>query len=270
MPVYMVDRHLPGITAEQLAGAQRAAIDTSKQFTSSGKPVRYIRSTFIPGEARCQCLFEAQNADSVKEVNNSAGLPFSRIVEAVDLTPVMLILVAVISLLSAACGSSPTAPASGNDSGATMAAVRASVEKPAILARALPAASCSNVKATVAATLQPGGTATGTISGDINGPVSAAIHTVDASGGGNGALHVRMEHHYTNASPFGTIGTEDDAVLAPLDKSAGLYRMNNRLTIVEGGGIYANATGQFHTHGTVDFTTGAIQLSLNGRVCSVS
>jgi hypothetical protein len=87
MPVYMVERNLPGITMDQLGGAQQAAISTSQQFTNQGKPVRYIRSTFVPGEAHCMCLFEAPNANVVKEVNEAAKLPFTRIVEALDLTP---------------------------------------------------------------------------------------------------------------------------------------------------------------------------------------
>ena len=65
------------------AGCQRR-IDRAY---SRGRPVRYIRSTFVPGEARCMCLFEAKTADAVRDVNESAGLPFTRIVEALDLTP---------------------------------------------------------------------------------------------------------------------------------------------------------------------------------------
>lgn len=87
MPVYMVERQLPGITMDQLAGAQQAAISTSQQFTNQGRAVRYIRSTYVPGEAHCMCLFEAPNADLVKEVNEAANIPFTRIVEALDLTP---------------------------------------------------------------------------------------------------------------------------------------------------------------------------------------
>ncbi len=49
MPVYMADRSLPGITMDQLAAAQKAAIDTSR--------------------------------------NEAAKLPYTRIVEAKDLTP---------------------------------------------------------------------------------------------------------------------------------------------------------------------------------------
>lgn len=87
MAVYMVERELPGISMEQLAAAQKAAIETGEQFTAEGKNVRYIRTTFVPGEARCMCLFEADNADLVKEVNEAAQIPFKRIVEALDLTP---------------------------------------------------------------------------------------------------------------------------------------------------------------------------------------
>jgi hypothetical protein len=87
MAVYMVERDLPGITMDQLAAAQRAAIETGEQFTAEGKNVRYIRTTFVPSEASCRCLFEADNAELVKEVNETAQIPFTRIVEALDLTP---------------------------------------------------------------------------------------------------------------------------------------------------------------------------------------
>ena len=88
MSVYMVDRELPGIEMEQLAAAQKAAIETSNKFTAEGKPVRYIRTTFVPGEAHCICLFEAGNADHVREVNETANISFTRIVEALDLTAI--------------------------------------------------------------------------------------------------------------------------------------------------------------------------------------
>lgn len=87
MATYVVERELPGITMEQLAGAQKAAIETGEAMTAEGKDVRYIRSMFVPGEARCMCLFEASDAQHVRELNDSAGIPYSRVVEAYDLTP---------------------------------------------------------------------------------------------------------------------------------------------------------------------------------------
>lgn len=49
--------------------------------------MRYIRSAFVPGEAHCMCFFEAASPDLVKNVNDEAQIPYTRVVEALDLTP---------------------------------------------------------------------------------------------------------------------------------------------------------------------------------------
>jgi hypothetical protein len=88
MAVYLVERSLmKGTTMDELGVAQKSAIETGKKMTASGKKVRYIRSTFVPDEARCLCLFEATSPELVKELNEQAKIPFTRIVEAMDLTP---------------------------------------------------------------------------------------------------------------------------------------------------------------------------------------
>ncbi len=87
MAVYMVERELPGITMEQLAAAQQAAIRTGEEMSGAGTPVRYIRTTFVPGENRCMCLFEADAPEPVTQLNDRAGIPYTRVVEALDLTP---------------------------------------------------------------------------------------------------------------------------------------------------------------------------------------
>ena len=87
MAVYMVERNLKGITMDQLGAAQKAAIETSAAFTENGRQVRYIRTTFVPGEDRAMCLFEAASAELVEQCNQEAQIPFDRVVEALDLTP---------------------------------------------------------------------------------------------------------------------------------------------------------------------------------------
>jgi muconolactone delta-isomerase len=87
MAVFMVERDLPGASVDDLRQAQQAAMETSREFTARGRPVRYIRSTFVPGESLCMCLFEAADPDVVKQVNEQARIPFSRIKPALDLTP---------------------------------------------------------------------------------------------------------------------------------------------------------------------------------------
>jgi hypothetical protein len=82
MAMYLVERYLPGITGEQLTAAAQAAKDTSTTMRQEGTQVRYHRSTFLPGEEKCFCLFDGPSAEVVREVNDRAGLPFERIVEA--------------------------------------------------------------------------------------------------------------------------------------------------------------------------------------------
>lgn len=87
MTVYMVERDLKGISMEDLAGAQKAAIATAETMRGEGGQIRYIRSTFAPGDGRCMCLFDGESAEQVKALNDTAGLPYGRVVEAMDLTP---------------------------------------------------------------------------------------------------------------------------------------------------------------------------------------
>ena len=87
MATYMVERNLEGISMEDLGGAQKAAIGMAEQLTAGGMAIRYIRPTFAPDDGRCMCLFEAGSADDVKRLNDDAGLPYNKVVEALDLTP---------------------------------------------------------------------------------------------------------------------------------------------------------------------------------------
>lgn len=87
MPVYLVERDLPGATLAQLAAIRDAARVACDRLTMEGTLVRYLRSTFVPGESRCLCLFEALDAQRVREVNEAAQVPYSRIVVALDLDP---------------------------------------------------------------------------------------------------------------------------------------------------------------------------------------
>ena len=87
MSVYMVERNLKGISMEDLGGAQKAAISKAAELSAAGTKVRYLRSTFAPADGRCMCLFEAGSETAVKQLNDEAGLPYERVVEALDLTP---------------------------------------------------------------------------------------------------------------------------------------------------------------------------------------
>ena len=85
MPTYMVERVLPGGTLATVEAIGRLAAETCRAFAAEGQPVRYLRSTYTPGDSRCRCLFEAPNAAVVQAVNDAAQLPYGRIVLAVEL-----------------------------------------------------------------------------------------------------------------------------------------------------------------------------------------
>jgi hypothetical protein len=83
----MVERNLKGISMEDLGSAQKAAIEKAGEMTAAGTDVKYIRSTFAPDDGRCMCLFEAPTAEVVARLNDEAEIPYTRVVDALDLTP---------------------------------------------------------------------------------------------------------------------------------------------------------------------------------------
>ncbi len=87
MAVFMVERDLKGISMEALGGAQRAAIGKAAEMSAAGTDISYIRTTFAPDDGRCMCLFEAASDADVRRLNDDAGLPYHRVVQALDLTP---------------------------------------------------------------------------------------------------------------------------------------------------------------------------------------
>lgn len=87
MSIFMVERDLKGISMEALGGAQKTAIGKAEEMSAAGTAIRYIRSTFAPEDGRCMCLFDAATDVDVKRLNDEAGLPYHRVVPALDLTP---------------------------------------------------------------------------------------------------------------------------------------------------------------------------------------
>jgi hypothetical protein len=87
MSVFMVQRSLKGIPMDQLAAAQQRAIATADEMRAQGEPVRYIRSAYVPDTGQCNCLFDAQSSEQVGKLNEKAGIPYDRIVPAMDSSP---------------------------------------------------------------------------------------------------------------------------------------------------------------------------------------
>ncbi len=87
MAVFMVDLDHMELTLEQLAKMQKKAVDMSQRFTEDERPVQYLRSVYIPSEAHCISFFASPSVVFVRDVNEAAQIPFTRIVQVIELTP---------------------------------------------------------------------------------------------------------------------------------------------------------------------------------------
>jgi hypothetical protein len=90
MAQYVVKRDLPGITPDALQSAGIRAKTCCSQMTSEGQSVRWIRSFFLPETQQTHCYFEAVSKSAVEEANQRARIPFTQIVEVVEMTPEMV------------------------------------------------------------------------------------------------------------------------------------------------------------------------------------
>jgi hypothetical protein len=87
MQVFMVERQLGEISLSDLSGLKARAVRAAALMYEAGDRVRYVRSVFVPGDGRCLCLFEGKNQAVIEELNRDAGLPYERIVAAMDVGP---------------------------------------------------------------------------------------------------------------------------------------------------------------------------------------
>lgn len=79
MTGFLVETYTPA--AAVLAEIEARAGLAAAELQQAGRPVRYVRSIFVPGDETCFHLFEAGSAEVVREASERAGLSPQRIVE---------------------------------------------------------------------------------------------------------------------------------------------------------------------------------------------
>jgi Protein of unknown function (DUF4242) len=82
---FLVLRDLPGVTRDQYSAAQEAIADAAQRASPAGRAVRYLGGFFLPGSGRAVCVFDAESASDVADVNHRAGVSFTEVLEAVEL-----------------------------------------------------------------------------------------------------------------------------------------------------------------------------------------
>ena len=83
MPEFLVETYASRsdhAAVRQCAARARAAADL---LTREGRPVRFVRTVFVPEDETCFYLYEAASVDTVHEAAQRAALPFERVAEAV-------------------------------------------------------------------------------------------------------------------------------------------------------------------------------------------
>lgn len=84
MPSYLVETYVPRSRADDARTTADRARTIAETLSRGGTPVRYIRTTFLPGDETCFHVFEAESEEAVGEVCRRAGIGSARIVPAVE------------------------------------------------------------------------------------------------------------------------------------------------------------------------------------------
>jgi hypothetical protein len=83
LPTYLVERYWPGVTRERLLEALQRGYRVMEQMAGEGTRIRGISCTLIPGEEVVFSVYDGPSAAAVRELNDRADIPVSRIVEAI-------------------------------------------------------------------------------------------------------------------------------------------------------------------------------------------
>jgi hypothetical protein len=84
VPIYVVERYVPGLSVETTQAWQARLRQTTEELGREGTGIRYLGSTVVLVDESCFCRFEAPSLETVTEANRRAGVPFARIVPALE------------------------------------------------------------------------------------------------------------------------------------------------------------------------------------------
>ena len=79
MAEFLVELYLSGADADGVDRETRRARCAAAALSAEGRPVRLVRSIFVPEDETCFLLVEAETAEAVHEAANRAAVPFERV-----------------------------------------------------------------------------------------------------------------------------------------------------------------------------------------------
>jgi hypothetical protein len=84
MAEFLVELYVSRADGAEVERAAERARDAAEQLTREGRPVRFVRSIFVPEDETCFYLYEAASAEHVSEAARCADLRFERVAEAIS------------------------------------------------------------------------------------------------------------------------------------------------------------------------------------------
>jgi len=79
---FLVEHYWPGVTEESFRRAATLVRDSAEALEG----IRLLHSTLVPGDESAFCVFAATSSGLVAEAYRRAGVPFERILDALDLS----------------------------------------------------------------------------------------------------------------------------------------------------------------------------------------
>jgi hypothetical protein len=76
---FLVELYVSRTDRTAVESNARSARKAAEELTEEGRPVRYVRSLFVPEDETCFFLYEADAAADVEEAARRASLPFDRV-----------------------------------------------------------------------------------------------------------------------------------------------------------------------------------------------
>ena len=82
MPQFLIERQIPGagkLTGDQLQAISKKSCGVIHDMNTSGKDVQWVHS-YVTGD-KIYCIYNAPNADAVKEHASKGGFPANSVME---------------------------------------------------------------------------------------------------------------------------------------------------------------------------------------------
>ena len=82
---FLVEHYRPGIGVEAFSEAAQRMCGVAEEMDTAASPIRFLHSTLVPEDETAFCVFRAPSQAIVEEAYQRAGVPFDRIVSALEL-----------------------------------------------------------------------------------------------------------------------------------------------------------------------------------------